>query len=152
MSNHEPQETLIAELDETVENALKYFTEVGQNSQARVGDWGAWEILCHMIYGHRATAERIETVTSGNSPRQIEVETDEANARIIEYMSGKTVEELAKEVRDLQARLVSAFRSIPDPTSTVFIRLSGAESSANERLQMIAGHWRGHVDELKDAN
>ncbi|MCH7801515.1 MAG: DinB family protein [Chloroflexi bacterium] len=152
MSNHEPQETLIAELDETVENALKYFTEVGQNSQARVGDWGAWEILCHMIYWHRATADGIESVASGNSPRQIEVETDEANARIIESMSGKTVEELAKEVRDLQARLVSAFRSIPDPTSTVFIRLSGAESSANERLQMIAGHWRGHVDELKDAN
>jgi len=152
MSNQGTQEKLITELDETVADALKYFTKVGQDSEARVGNWGAWEILCHMIYWHRATAEGIESVASGGRPRRIESETDEANARIIESMSGKTIEELAGEVRDLQARLVSAVRSIPDPTSTVFVRLNGAESSANQRLQMMAGHWRGHAQELKEAN
>lgn len=152
MSNQDSQNSLIAKLDETVDDALKYFTEVGQNSEARVGDWGAWEILCHMIFWHRATAEGIESVASGDTPRQIKIDTDEANAHIIESMSGKTMDELANEVRSLQTRLVSAFRSISDPTSTVFIRLSGEESSANERLQMIAGHWREHVAELKEAN
>ena len=152
MSNQQSQEQLIAELDQTVNNALAYFTGDRSAPEARVGDWGTWEILCHMIYWHRATAEGIESVSAGGSPRQIEAETDEVNALIIESMSGKTVEELANEVRDLQARLVSAVRSIPDPTSTVFIRLGGAESSANQRLQMMAGHWRGHLDELKEAN
>ena len=152
MSNQLSQEQLIAALDQTVSAALEYLTGEGSASQARVGDWGAWEILCHMIYWHRATTEGIESVASGGNPRQIEAETDEVNARIIESMSGKTIEELAIEVRELQTRLISAVRDIPDPNSTVFVRLGGAASSANERLQMMAGHWRGHVEELKEAS
>ena len=145
------QEQLIETLEETVNDALEYLTGEGLASQAKVGDWGAWEVLCHMIYWHQATTDGIESVASGGDPRQIEAESDEVNARIIESMSGKTVEELAREVREIQGRLISAVHSIPDPSSTVFIRMSGAESSANERLQMMAGHWQGHVEELKRA-
>ena len=102
-----------------------------------------------MIYWHQATTDGIESVASGGDPRQIEAESDEVNARIIESMSGKTVEELAREVREIQGRLTSAVHSIPNLNSMVFIRMSGAESSTNERLQMMAGRWQGHVEELK---
>ena len=104
-----------------------------------------------MIYWHQATTDGIESVASGGDPRQIEAESDEVNARIIESMSGKTVEELAREVREIQGRVPTAFHSIPDPSSTVFIGMNRAESSTNERLQMIAGRWQGHVEELKRA-
>ena len=79
-----------------------------------------------MIYWQQATTDGIESVASGGDPRQIEAESDEVNARIIESMSGKTVEELAREVREIQGRVPTAVHSIPDPSSTVFIGMNRA--------------------------
>ncbi len=151
LPNQNSQEQLIEALEETVSDALEYQTGEGLGSHAKVGDRGAWKVLCHMFYWHQATTDGIESVASGGDPRQIEAESDEVNARIIESMSGKTVEELAREVREIQGRLTSAVHSIPNLNSIVFIRMSGAESSTNERLQMMAGRWQGHVEELKRA-
>lgn len=151
MPDETQTEELIRELDETLTESLTYLTGDGNASGRVVGGWGAWEILCHMIYWHRATAEGVESVADGGRPRQIEAETDELNARIIASMTGKSMEELEDEVRELHARLVSAVRTIPDPTSPVFVRRSGAASSTDERLRMMAGHWRNHVQELKAA-
>lgn len=134
------QEQLIEALEETVSDALEYLTGEGLGSHAKVGDRGAWKVLCHMIYWHQATTDGIESVVSGGDPRQFEAESDEVNDRIIESISGKTVEELPREVREIQGRVPTAFHSIPDPSSTVFIGMNRAESSTNERLQMMAGH------------
>ncbi|HCH09689.1 MAG TPA: hypothetical protein DEW32_10895 [Dehalococcoidia bacterium] len=93
-----------------------------------------------MIYWHQTTTDGIESVVSGGDPRQFKAESDEVNDRIIESISGKTVEELAREVREIQGRVPTAVHSIPDPSSTAFICMNRAESSTNERLQMMAGH------------
>lgn len=134
------QEQLIEALEETVSDALEYLTGEGLGSHAKVGDRGAWKVLCHMFYWHQATTDGIESVVSGGDPRRFEAESDEVNDRIIDSISGKTVEELAREVREIQGRVPTAFHSIPDPSSTVFIGMNRAESSTNERLQMMAGH------------
>lgn len=134
------QEQLIEALEETVSDVLEYLTGEGLASHAKVGDRGAWKVLCHMIYWHQTTTDGIESVVSGGDPRQFKAESDEVNDRIIESISGKTVEELAREVREIQGRVPTAFHSIPDPSSTVFIGMNRAESSTNERLQMMAGH------------
>ncbi|HBJ33016.1 MAG TPA: hypothetical protein DDY93_16810, partial [Dehalococcoidia bacterium] len=55
-----------------------------------------------MIYWHQTTTDGIESVVSGGDPRQFEAASDEANDRIIESISGKTVEELPREVREIQ--------------------------------------------------
>ena len=79
-----------------------------------------------MIYWHQTTTDGIESVDSGGDPRQIEEESDEVNDRIIEPISGKTVEELPREVREIQGRVPTAVYSIPDPSSTVFIGMNRA--------------------------
>ena len=93
-----------------------------------------------MIYWHQTTTDGIESVVSGGDPRQFESESDEVNDRNIEPISGKTVEELARKVREIQGRVPTAVHSIPDPSSTALICMSRAESSTNERLQVMAGH------------
>jgi len=142
-------EQLIEALEETVNDALEYLTGAGLASQPKVCEWNAWDVLCHMIYWHQATTNGNVSVASGGVPRQNEAQWDEVNARIIGSMSAMAVEELGREVRQIQGHLTSAVHSIPDPSSTVFIRVSGAGSSTNERLQMMTGYWQGHVKELK---
>lgn len=120
------QEQLIEALEETVSDAFEYLTGEGLASHAKVGDRGAWKVLCHMIYWHQTTTDGIESVVSGGDPRQFEAASDEANDRIIESISGKTVEELPREVREIQGRVPTAVHSIPDPSSTVFIGMNRA--------------------------
>ena len=93
-----------------------------------------------MIYWHQTTTDGIESVVSGGDPRQFVAESGEVNDRIIESISGKTVEELAREVREIQGHVPKTVHSIPDPSSTALICMSRAESSTNERLQVMAGH------------
>ena len=78
------QEQLIEALEETVNDALEYLTGEGLGSHAKVGDRGAWKVLCHMIYWHQTTTDGIESVVSGGDPRQFEAESYEVNVRIIE--------------------------------------------------------------------
>ena len=120
------QEQLIEALEETVSDAFEYLTGEGLASHAKVGDRGAWKVLCHMIYWHQTTTDGIESVVSGGDPRQFEAASDEANDRIIESISGKTVEELPREVREIQGRVPTPVHSIPDPSSSVFIGMNRA--------------------------
>ena len=51
------QEQLIEALEETVNDALEYLTGAGLASQAKVCDWSAWDVLCHMLYRPQATTK-----------------------------------------------------------------------------------------------
>ena len=42
-----------------------------------------------------------------------------------------------------------AARRMPDPAAKVFVGRSGAGASAIDRLQMIASHRNGYVDEMR---
>ena len=52
--------SLLAELQSTVDEVLTYFEGPGTESDARIGDWGAWEILAHFLYWHEMTAVGME--------------------------------------------------------------------------------------------
>ena len=148
MAEHTTVEA-IADLEAAVNAGLEYFTGEGEAANARAGDWGVWEVLCHMLFWHRATLEGVESVSAGGGPKRLQTDTDEINARYIEGRSGSSAKELAEDLRTLQADLVAAVRRMPDPAATVFVRRSGASSSAIDRLQMITSHWNGHVEELR---
>jgi hypothetical protein len=145
------REELIKLLDSAVDDGLTFFLGQGRDSDAKVGDWGVWEVLCHMIYWHQATVDGVESIASGGGPHHIKGETDEVNDRIIATMSGRSSHELAEDVRDLQAKLVAAVRKVDDPTSTVFIRKDGSSASTFDRVDQITRHWNGHIAELRPA-
>jgi len=152
VSDQNEHEDLIERLESTVERGLGYFLGQGRASDVKVGDWGVWEVLCHMVYWHQATVNGVEAIAAGGDPYLIDGETDEVNDRIISSMAGRSSDELAEDIRGLQSRLSSAVRGMGDPTVTVFIRQSGASASALDRVEQITRHWQSHVDELTAAD
>ena len=142
---------LIERLESTVDSGLGYFLGPGRSSDVKIGDWGVWEVLCHMVYWHQATVSGVEAVAAGAGPYLIDDETDEVNDRFIASMAGRSSDELAEEIRGLQSKLSSAVRQMSDPAATVFIRQSGASASALDRVEQITRHWQSHVDELASA-
>lgn len=143
-------ETLISSLGDSVKAAFDY---IESNSEAthRVGLWTPREVLCHMIYWHQATTEGMESVASGGSPERVYASTDEMNARSVGRQSGQNVRNLLEQAQMWQDRLALAARSLPDANAIVLVRDDGTELSAAQRLEMIAKHWDGHIEELKAA-
>ena len=151
MSEQDQREELIARLEDAVDAGLDYFLREGRTSDVKVGDWGVWEVLCHMVYWHRATVDGVESIMAGGGPYLIDGETDEVNQRFIASMAGQGADELVDTVRGLQTRLVAAIRRMDDPAQTVFVRHNGASASALDRLQVMTRHWSSHVDELNSS-
>lgn len=143
---------LITALERSVGNGLAYFEGPGSTSQVKIGRWHAREVLCHLLWWHQATVEGIESVASGGAPYHIYASTDEMNARAVGRLSGRTISQMTASVRQWQARLVTAARTLANPGATVLIRGDGTELSAQQRLEAITHHWDEHVKELQSAS
>jgi hypothetical protein len=150
MTTDQKIDTLIKEVEDAVQESLSYF-EGAAGSELRIDIWTPREVLCHMIYWHEATTEGMESVAAGGDPYRIYASTDEMNARAVGRASGKSVPQFIEQAQQLQDRLVSAARAMPDPNVTVLVRGDGSEATAVQRLERIANHWRKHIRELREA-
>ena len=145
-------EDLIESLSQAVRDGLRYFGGPGATSQVVVGEWGPREVLSHCLYWHDSTMQGMESVVRGEEPFHIDAPVDDMNARAVARYEGRDITQLVDEARRLQERLVQAARALNDLDATVMVRPhEGGNLSARQRLEMIAGHWRGHVRELESA-
>ena len=142
--------SLLIELQNTVDEALTYFQGPGASSNARIGEWGSWEVLAHFLFWHEMTAAGIESVLAGAGPVTITGETDTTNANSVDALKGKSFLELGAEARRLQKRLDAEVRKMTDVDAVVMIRPEApGGQTARQRLERLVRHWNGHTEELK---
>lgn len=147
MTTAQQTDTLVASLQQAFDAGISYFRAEAE-SEVRMDLWTPREVLCHMIYWHQATIDGIESVASGGEPHRIYASTDEMNARAVGRAAERDVPRLIEDIMPLQERLVDGARGLEDPDVTVLIRADGTELSATQRLEGIAKHWLGHLEEL----
>ncbi|MDP6606118.1 MAG: hypothetical protein QF664_07680 [Dehalococcoidia bacterium] len=151
MTTEQSKEELIAELDQSVRETLSYFEGIGQASEARIDQWGAWEVLAHLPYWHYATAWGIESGTAGGPPWLLSAGADELNATCLKLHEGESFEELISQLERAQERLVRATQGCVDLDADALGMPGGRMLTVRERLRMITGHWRNHARELDEA-
>ncbi len=151
MATEQSKEELIEELEQSVRDALSYFEGPGQSSQARIDQWGAWEVLAHLPYWHYATAWGIDSAMAGGPPWLLSGSADEINATCLRLHEGESFDELIAQLERGQERLLRAARRCDDLDAAAFAMPDGRVVSVRQRLRTIAGHWRGHARELDEA-
>ena len=147
MTTAQQTDTLVASLQQAFDAGISYFRAEAE-SEVRIDLWTPREVLCHMIYWHKATVEGIESVASGGEPHRIYASTDEMNARSVGRAAERDVPRLIEDIIPIHKRLVDGARGLEDPDVTVLVRADGRELSAAQRLEGIAKHWIGHLEEL----
>lgn len=152
MTTTERREALIAELETAVHDTLAWFEGPGRSSQTRIDRWGAWEVLAHLPYWHEATAWGIASAAHGGPPWLISGTPDEINEAALRTRAGESIDVIVAQLRQATARLLRVAREAQDLDVTVFRFPDGRRLSAGERLEMIARHWRGHVQQLGQAS
>jgi hypothetical protein len=149
MTSQPTKEQLIAELDRTVNDTLDFFDGQGRQSETRVGDWGALQVLAHFPYWHYATGWGITSATLGGPPWQLSGTADEINAACLAMMTGDGFDGLIGLLRRAQVRLVQAAQAAPNLDAIAFRMADGREVSVGQRLEIIARHWRSHLEQLQ---
>ena len=144
-------EGLIAEVKQVVARGIAY-VQANAESEVKIDIWTPRETLCHLIYWHRAMTEGMESVAAGGAPHRVYASPDEMNARSVGRKSGWSVAFLVEEMEELQERLVSAVRALPDAESVAIVFPDGSEDSATQCLRGISAHWADHLAEMAEAD
>ena len=143
------KDSLISGLSTAVDETLAYFGGPGQQSRARIADWGAWEVLAHFAYWHYATGWGIRSAALGGPPWQLSGTADDINAAALALMAGDSFASMIAVLRGAHERLLRAASDSADLSAIAFRMADGREVSIAQRLEIIAHHWRGHLEALQ---
>jgi hypothetical protein len=142
---------LIQELDRAVTEVLAYFAGAGRTSRAKVDQWQARDVLQHFLYFHDATAWGIQSAALGGPPWPLPADADTINEVCRRLHAEESYDDLLAQLRFAHGRLMLAARSSPDLGKPCFRRVNGETVTGLQRLEVLAKHWREHVQELQAA-
>lgn len=145
------KDSLLADLDRVVREALAYFDGPGRTTTATVDRWQARDVLMHFLYFHDATAWGIQSAAQGGPPWPVPADADTVNEICRRLHEHESLDELLGQVRQAHARLMRAARSSPDLEQASFRRANGETMTGRQRLELIAHHWAEHVHQLQQA-
>ncbi|MCI0546356.1 MAG: hypothetical protein L0027_03630 [Candidatus Rokubacteria bacterium] len=151
MSTAAATQALIQNLDRVVNEVLTYFAGPGKATRAMVDRWQARDILQHFLYFHDATAWGIQSVAVGGPAWTLPADSDTINEVCRRLHEHESIDELITQLRLAHARLTRAARSAPDLDRPCFVRTSGEAMTGRQRLELLARHWREHVEALQAA-
>jgi hypothetical protein len=151
MTNAADKASLIEQLDRAVQEVLAYFDGPGRTTTARVDRWQARDVLQHFIYFHDATAWGIQSAAQGGPVWSVPADADTVNEVCRRLHEHESFDELLAQVRLAHGRLVGAARNAPDLDQPCFRRADGVAVTGRQRLEILARHWREHVEALQAA-
>jgi hypothetical protein len=151
MTTTAEKDALIEDLDRAVREVLAYFEGPGRTATARVDRWQARDVLQHFLYFHDATAWGIQSAAQGGPVWPVAADADTINEVCRRLHEHESFDELLAQIRLAHARLVRAARSAPDLDRPCFRRSNGEDLTGRQRLEMLARHWREHVQALQAA-
>jgi hypothetical protein len=144
-------DSLVQALDRVAQEVLAYFDGPGRTTTARVDRWQARDVLQHFIYFHDATAWGLQSAAQGGPPWPLAADADTINEVCRRLHEGESFDDLLLQLRLAHARLLRAARNSPDLDRPCFRRPSGELVTGRQRLEVLARHWREHVDALRAA-
>jgi hypothetical protein len=141
----------IAAMDRVAQETFAYFAGHGHDTMARVDRWQARDVLMHFIYFHDATAWGIQSAAQGGPPWLLPADADTINEVCRRLHEHESVDDLLSQLRQAHARLMQAARRSPNLDAACFKRANGEVMTGRQRLDLLAKHWREHVEELEAA-
>ena len=151
MTKAAERESLIQTLERAVQEVLAYFDGPGRTTTARVDRWQARDILQHFIYFHDATAWGLQSVAQGGPVWSVPADADTVNEVCRRLHEPESFDELLIQVRLAHGRLLRAARQAPDLDQPCFRRANGETATGRQRLELLAHHWREHLEALQSA-
>jgi hypothetical protein len=144
-----PIDDLIATLDEQVGTGLAQLRQLEAEGKIKMGAYGPRETLCQLVWWCETAAGGMESVAGGGAPVRIYASDEEMDARAIGRLTGRPVAQLAKQMKQAQARLRTAARSLSDNSVPVIQHGDGRTDSTQQCLEELSRRWQACLAELR---
>jgi hypothetical protein len=105
--------------------------------------------MAHFLAWHAWWAETAEALAAGRTPPPLGGSIEEINARAAANAGSQPMQAMADQLKALHQRLRAAVLAMPEPEAVLWPRLNNPSVPTAERLRGMAGHLRGHLDELR---
>jgi len=143
---------LLREIDTDLDGIVRWFDTVLYPESVPVGEWHAKDVLGHLVYWHRSSANAVTSVAEGHGPTQQTDTVDALNAQVRLATGPIPVRELTVALSLSQKKLAAAARRVNAPEAVVRVRLDGRERRLAELLRVTRDHLRQHLAELREAS
>ena len=143
---------LLREIDADLQGIVRWFDTVLYPESVPVGEWHAKDVLGHLVYWHRSSANAVTAVAGGGSPTAQTDTVDAINAQVRQATTPISVRELTVALSLSQQKLSAAAHRLQSPDAVVRIRLDGSQRTLRELLQVTRDHLRQHLAELREAS
>lgn len=112
------------------------------------GEWGAREVLCHLVYWHETYVRIVRAMNTHQPPVQRTGSFKDFNREGIAELGAEPVAAMVARLRRAQRRLEVELLALP-PDATINIKVGSKAWPADEFPARIAGHVRGHLRQLR---
>lgn len=143
---------LLREIDADLEGIVRWFDTVLYPESVPVGEWHAKDVLGHLVYWHRSSANAVTSVAEGQGPTTQTDTVDALNAQVRLATRSIQVRELTVALSLSHRKLSAAARRVNAPEAVVRVRLDGSERRLAELLRVTRDHLRQHLAELREAS
>jgi hypothetical protein len=133
--------------DDVVAEVVEEFPK--HDREAATDGWGPREVMAHFLAWHTWWAETAEALAAGRTPPSLGAGIEETNARAAAGAGDQPMQAMAEQLKALHHRLHAAVKAMPKPETVLWPRLGNPSVPTSERLRGMAGHLRGHLDELR---
>lgn len=112
------------------------------------GEWGAREVLCHLVYWHETYVRIVRAMNTHQPPVQRTGSFKDFNREGIFELGAEPVASMLARLRRAQRRLEVELLALPRD-ATINIKVGSKPWPADEFPARIAGHIRGHLRRLR---
>jgi hypothetical protein len=135
-------------LDEAIGNLSAALKGLPPELQ-RPAEWGAREMLVHIVFAHELYVSYLKAIAKGERPPLFEGRYVDQNALALAQNSAARVQELAERLRAAHAEL-SRLVALESVQKAPFYAKRGAKRrTLVEALEAGAAHIRGHTREIR---
>ena len=149
MTKHEPHEQLLAQLNDTVADAVAFFNAADEDLFD--GYQTAREVLSHFVFWHSEYVGIVWALVTGRQPSLLYGTFAELNARATQQYNDESLPVLAERLAHRQGQLAKALRRLPDWGIDFPIKQIGRDENVASRVVSIESHIRNHVARLRHA-
>jgi hypothetical protein len=143
------REDALGALDAALAEAASFLA--GVDPELDGGHQTAHEVLCHFVFWHREYVAISQAMLDGRTPPLREDTYAELNAQATAEFGGRSMDNLACILLDLQKTLRSQLLALPDWSIDFPVKKGARPKSVAERVPAIENHLQVHIQRLRRA-
>jgi hypothetical protein len=145
-----PKPEWVTELDANVTEFAELIARLPREL-LRPTSWGPREILAHIVFAHEIYVRELRATARGGPPELFAHTGQEQNRMAVAENGSVSVDELLRRLMSAQRKLAKLVVRPDVQAVSFYYRATSQPREVPQAMRLIAGHFRGHMRDVRKA-